>query len=113
MDLRGRNRDLLNERPQGLPVVAVRMVRRNVALVSEEQKRAVPGKIAVLLGEQGIETFWRRPAGKRDGKSPLRPDCIAAGANEFIGGGMEQIGRRGQHFDGSNRRHREFVMGDL
>lgn len=79
-----------------------------MTFVAEEEEYAVPGKGGVIRGEQRIESFWRGAAGKSDGESPLGTDGGASDADEFLGGGVVEIGGGGEDFNGSSRRHGNF-----
>src|SRR5260370_14822842 len=79
-----RNRDARQQRFTGHAVVAVRMIGRDVALVAKEDEDLVPGKIAVLLREQGVDSARRVAAGQRHAETPPGPETFPRPEHQLL-----------------------------
>ena len=109
-DIFGRNRDLRQQRFIHHAIVAVGVIGRDVALIAQEQERAVPVEGCVLGREESIQTLWGRAARERDGEPAARGARGFAGADELLGGGVKQVSWRRQDLDHASGGHREFVI---
>jgi len=80
------------ERLAGHAEVAVRVVRRDVALVAEEDMGPLPrdarAERRARVREQRVEPPRRRPAGERDGEPAAVRDGAGRGIREELGRGV-------------------------
>src|SRR5262249_47841989 len=94
MHLLGLERKLREHRLVGHAKVAIFVVRRDMTLVAEEDESLVPrhdGKVG-FGGEQGIESFWSRAAGKCDGEASIQLNGgIRGGEDEFGGASRDGV----------------------